>query len=74
MRCVLHFGDWKEDWWIDRLSMRVDGDPALMEGLQAYALEHANTECRFKQMLEGKWASILKRAQVVLDDLASSVR
>lgn len=70
MRRVLQFGDWKEDWWRDRLPMRVDEDTALMEGLSAYSLEHADTESRFRQMLEGKWAGILKRAQVVLDDLA----
>ncbi|KZP05467.1 hypothetical protein FIBSPDRAFT_699250, partial [Athelia psychrophila] len=44
MRRVLQFGDWKEEWWITRVAMRSVEDSALMEGLRAYALEHANIE------------------------------
>lgn len=73
MRRVLEFGDWKEQWWMDRVAMRTDGDPALMEGLRAYAFEHADIEHRYSEMLIAKWANIQQRAQVVLDDLSSRV-
>lgn len=72
MRRVLHFGDTKEQWWRDRPGMRVEEDEALMEGLRAYALEHASNEREFRETLEGKWADIRKRAEVVLGDLESS--
>lgn len=58
MRRVLEFGDWKEQWWRDRVTMCTDGDPALMEGLRAYSLEHADIEHRFKEMLTDKWANV----------------
>lgn len=73
MRRVLQFCDTKEQWWRDRIGMRVEGDEALMEGLRAYALEHASDEHNFKEMLEGKWAGIRRRAEIVLKDLASPV-
>lgn len=72
MRRVLEFGVWKEGWWRDRVSMRVEGDDELMEGLSAYALEHAEDERTFREMLEGKWVGIRHRVQGVLRDLASS--
>ncbi|KAF7974572.1 hypothetical protein HWV62_11944 [Athelia sp. TMB] len=73
MRCVLKFGEWKECWWTARISMRAEQDEALMEGLRAYALEHADIEYRFRTMLDAKWKSIKERVEVVLADLAKPV-
>lgn len=73
MRRVLQFGEWKEQWWRDRIAMRAEQDGALMEGLRAYALEHADIEYRFRMMLEAKWKSIRERVDVVLGDLAKPV-
>ncbi|KAF7969254.1 hypothetical protein HWV62_27842 [Athelia sp. TMB] len=70
MRRVLQFSEWKWLWWRDRIAMRSDDDPTLMEGLRAYALEHADDELAIKESLSLKWADIRKRVEVVLTDLA----
>lgn len=49
---------------------RTDVDAALLDGLQAYAAEHAATELAFREMLQVKWAGILDRAHKVLAELA----
>lgn len=41
---VIAFGVAKEKWWKERPLQRTDMDPALAEGLHAYALEHAEIE------------------------------
>ncbi|KAF7975075.1 hypothetical protein HWV62_10461 [Athelia sp. TMB] len=73
MRRVLQFGEWKEQWWKDWIPMREEQDEDLMEGLRAYALEHADTECQFRMMLESKWKSIRDRVDIVLGDLAKPI-
>lgn len=73
MRRVLEFGVWKEEWWKALVGARVDEDDALMEGMRAYALEHAQTEREFRETLEVKWAGIRLRTKAVLEDLERPV-
>ncbi|KZP22586.1 hypothetical protein FIBSPDRAFT_716090, partial [Athelia psychrophila] len=57
MRRVIKFGVTKEAWWRQLPGRRQNvSDPALLEGLRAYAAEHANTEREFREMLITKWA------------------
>lgn len=73
MRRVIAFGVTKEAWWRDLPARRPNvNDPALLEGLYAYAAEHANTERVFQEMLEAKWADIRSRAQTVLAELSQA--
>lgn len=68
---MIKFGVTKEAWWRQLPGRRQNvSDPALLEGLRAYAAEHANTEREFREMLITKWAHIRLHGQTVLAELA----
>ncbi|KAF7983602.1 hypothetical protein HWV62_20507 [Athelia sp. TMB] len=70
MRRVIAFGKSKERWWRERPFQRTDVDPELAEGLASYALELAEQERAFYEMLQKKWATTRSRVEAVLKDLA----
>lgn len=71
MRRVIAYGVSKEAWWRQRPACRPNVvDPALLEGLHAYAIEHADIERAFCVMLAAKWADIRLRTQTILDELS----
>lgn len=40
-RRTLQFLRWQSDWWLERQALITTDDPALQEGLKAYALRQA---------------------------------
>jgi hypothetical protein len=63
MRLTIEFGGWMAAQWQVRASARTRGvDPALAEGLRAYALEHVSREENTCTTLASQWAGLREKA------------
>jgi hypothetical protein len=86
MRRAVEFCDWKQRWWRQRVGSRdtdalvvnVDGmntqgspEPHVLDGIRAYALQHADAERTRADDWERKWKPVRQRAQEVLKFLGS---
>ncbi|KAJ7458371.1 hypothetical protein B0H11DRAFT_1737827 [Mycena galericulata] len=74
MRRSIQFGEWAENRWTVRASARTKMlgtstpmTPEVQEGVQAYALEHADRERRTNAELVTSWGPIRARAQDYLN-------
>jgi hypothetical protein len=67
MRRTIEFGGWMVAQWEVRASARTQGvDPALAEGLRAYALEHVSREEKTCTTLASQWAGLREKARVYM--------
>ncbi|KIM81092.1 hypothetical protein PILCRDRAFT_9123 [Piloderma croceum F 1598] len=55
MRHVIHFLDWHAKWWQERADLRPDVDPALRNGLRAYAAKQADMQQGLAQSFAKTW-------------------
>lgn len=75
MRRVIAYGRTKAKWRTGKADEHIPLalDPAVQEGIRAYAFEHADHESALANHLENKWAAIRLRASAVLNgELGSS--
>ncbi|KAJ7713800.1 hypothetical protein B0H16DRAFT_1743026 [Mycena metata] len=67
MRCTIAFGYTEAEKWEELMREELLGSsPELTEGHRAYAAEHANTERKMCELLQGRWARILAKADAYL--------
>jgi hypothetical protein len=62
----LMFCEWKEAWWKEQSSHRVDLPDELSERLCAYAEEQAATEVAMAKDFDKKWSAVRRRAQPII--------
>ena len=55
MRRVIHFLDWRARWWQERAELRPDVDPALRNGLCAYAAKQADLQQGLARSFAKMW-------------------
>jgi hypothetical protein len=55
MRRVIHFLDWRAKWWQERADLRPDVDPALRNGLHAYAAKQADIQQGLARSFAKTW-------------------
>lgn len=77
MRRVRAYGLWKAGWWTDRITLRSaqlqshpDGAPLseeVLEGIGAYANEHAVREISRVERLNAAWDGLCGLAEAVLN-------
>lgn len=63
MRRVLAFLEWQEAQWLARIERRPDVDPALQQGLTAYALDQALIRRQMRGVFCNVWIQTAKQAQ-----------
>ena len=62
IRRVLAFFAWKSSWWVDSASRRiVDDDPALVDGIHAYAYKQAAIQTRMAERCASHWLPVLEQ-------------
>jgi len=60
MHCVLAFLTWKSQWWVEQGSKPdIDHDPALLDGIQAYAQKQAAIQTRMAKRCAAHWLPLL---------------
>ena len=60
IRRVLAFFSWKSSWWVEQAARRVvDNDPALVDGIRAYALKQAAIQTRMAKRCASHWLPVL---------------
>jgi len=60
IRRVLAFFSWKSSWWVNQASRRViDNDPALLDGIRAYAFKQAAIQTRMAKRCASHWLPVL---------------
>jgi hypothetical protein len=77
IRRVLAFFAWKNSWWVDQASRRiVDDDPALVDGIHAYAYKQATIQTRLAERCASHWLPVLEQHGIMpswKDDFADKV-
>jgi hypothetical protein len=77
IRRVVMFLSWKSSWWVDRAVIRnVDDDPALVDGIQAYAYKQAAIQSRMRDRCASHWLPVLEQHGITpswKDDLGDDV-
>jgi hypothetical protein len=86
MRRAIEFCDWKQHWWQQQVEGRgadarvvgTDGsnaqgslEPHILDGIRAYALQHADVERKRADVWDGKWELVRQRAKEILKLLKS---
>jgi len=71
MHWVLAFSAWLAKQWRQRASQRLDMSNHLAEGLQAYAIEHAEHKKAQNLVWAAKWAPVHEHARGILEAMAS---
>jgi hypothetical protein len=67
MRCMIEFGSYMaEEWQWRSASRRVPMNPALAEGLRAYALEHVAWEQTTASKLSTRWTGVREKARLYM--------
>ena len=62
IRRVLAFFSWKSSWWVDQAERRmVDDDPALVNGIQAYAHKQAALQIQMAERCVSHWLPVLEQ-------------
>jgi hypothetical protein len=62
LRRVLAYFSWKSSWWDDRATRRmVDNDPALVDGIQAYAYKQAALQTQMAERCASHWLPALQQ-------------
>jgi hypothetical protein len=62
IRRVLAFFCWKSSWWVDQVSRRmVDDDPALVDGIHAYAYKQAAIQTLMAERCASHWHPVLEQ-------------
>ncbi|GBE79491.1 hypothetical protein SCP_0206910 [Sparassis crispa] len=75
MRRVMEYSRWQAAIWNGRCDHLNSGmDASLIEGLQAYAAEHAAMERELAASFEAKWSVVRQHAQVILQQLDTALR
>ncbi|KAL6298299.1 hypothetical protein BKA93DRAFT_754282 [Sparassis latifolia] len=75
MHRVMEYSRWQAAIWIGRRDHLNSGmDASLIEGLRAYAAEHAAMERELVASFEAKWSVVRQRAQVILQQLDTALR
>lgn len=67
MRRVLAYGRWKAEWWRGKVGRRSNVSPEVLEGIDAYAEEHAARELRHVEYLDIAWKGLVGSAEGVLN-------
>lgn len=73
MRRVREYGRWKAGWWIGKIGKRSSVSSELLEGITAYAEEHAARELSRVQSLNEAWDSLSVVAKAALANNAAPV-
>lgn len=68
-RRVLEFLEWRHDWWIERAHMRAVSDPALADGLQAYAYEQAKLQDSLSKSFLAIWGDPTDEQDVEMEQV-----
>ena len=63
-RRMLQFLHWKSKWWLERQSLVTTEDPALEEGLRAYALRQAALRADLAQHFAHIWQDTRKYIEI----------
>jgi hypothetical protein len=66
MRRVLAYCGWKAEWWRSQLGFRNDASKPIIEGLNAYAEEHAALALRQASSFNAKWYAVRIEARAVI--------
>jgi hypothetical protein len=62
IRRVLAFFAWKSSWWVNLAARRmVDDDPALLDGIRAYAYKQASLQTRMAGRYASHWLPVLEQ-------------
>ena len=67
MRRTLWFLKWKQMWWIEQTSKRVDVTPHVRDGLNAYAAKQRSVLHKLAQSFAKVWLPILVKYQIKID-------
>lgn len=67
MRRTIEYCRWQSSWWRSQATERTDVPAELKDGIQAYAMEHADLEERFALDLERRWDVVRRRARSFMD-------
>lgn len=65
MRRVLATFTWTASWWDSKVPYSVR-DPAVTEGLRAYAIEHADMYRELRVQFDSQWRDVLDRTNTFL--------
>jgi hypothetical protein len=61
IRRVLAFFAWKSSWWVDQAVRRkIEDDPALIDGIRAYAYKQASFQTRMAERCASHWLPVLE--------------
>ena len=55
IRRTIEYYEWKATWWEERAAVRSPLDPALREGLSAYAARQANVRRGLAASVKSQW-------------------
>jgi hypothetical protein len=62
IRRVLVFFSWKSSWWVDQAARRIiDDDPALVDGIHAYAYKQAAIQSGMRDRCASHWLPVLEQ-------------
>lgn len=67
MRRTIAYCRWQSAWWKSQVGERQNISPELVDGMAAYAFEHADLEERFALDLERRWDVIRRRAREFIE-------
>lgn len=68
MRRVLAYCVHRAKWWEEQPPCRQLPESTLLEGLRAYAAEHAHSERRLAAKWSAQWAAVRERAKLAFDN------
>jgi hypothetical protein len=61
IRRVLVFFEWRSSWWVDQAARRVvEDDPALVDGIRAYAYKQASFQTQMAERCASQWLPVLE--------------
>lgn len=67
MRRVVVYYQWKADWWRSQLGFREEADEPMVEGLKAYAEEHATLALELANSFRAKWYAVRREARSLIE-------
>jgi hypothetical protein len=66
IRRVLAFFAWKSSWWVDQAVRRkIEDDPALIDGIRAYAYKQASFQTRMAERCASHWLPVLEEKGIM---------
>ncbi|KAG7085674.1 hypothetical protein E1B28_003219 [Marasmius oreades] len=70
MRRSVAYCQWQQKWWLGQVNRREGVSPWLQEGLEAYAVEHAEIEQERAAKWSASWSAIRERGKFIHEFLS----